>query len=170
MRTGQGHQIVFCPCCIYQWKHWWASYGYGLVSDHFPNFMNFLNTSCDLIQTSMTACAQFQHPKKPWHMSFSTASCSASCAEVCHVFHHITEHLPEELGSVVMSHITICGIKRFNFRVVHPLCALLSKNLLILWTFPVSYPCFTILSSYFCLFLICNQSAVLPFLSCTILL
>ena len=66
---------------------------------------------------------------------------------------HHTEGQPEELGSVMTLCITIYGIKRFDFRMVCLLHALLSKNLLILWTFPLLYPSFTILFSYVSLFL-----------------
>ena len=48
-------------------------------------------------------------------------------------------------------HTLLYMVSKFDFRVVHPLCALLSKILLVLWTFPVSCWCLTILFSYFSL-------------------
>jgi len=105
----------------------------------------------------VTARTLFQHPKKLQHVSLSTASYSASRVKIC-LFCHITEYRPEELASDTTSCMSIYGIEWFDFRVVCPLCALLSENLLILWTFPALHSCFTILLSYFCM-LLCFLSA-----------
>ena len=68
-----------------------------------------------------------------FHIKYSTVH-----AKTKHVFHYSTEGWPKELGSAMMSHIVIYSIKWFNFRVVCPLHALLSKNLLMLQTFPIA--------------------------------
>ena len=93
-------------------------------------------TFCDFLQHCVTL---LQHNSDIWDSThpISTSWEAMTCAKTCQVFHHITKCWHKELGSIMMSCITIYGIKKFNFRVVHPLCALLSKILLVLWTFEV---------------------------------
>ena len=110
-----------------------------------------------LIQIFMTVCAQSWHPEKLCHVSFHIKGLAAH-AKTRHVFHHSTEGQPEELGSAMMSCITIYSIKQFDYRVVCPLHTLLSKIYLCYELFPSLNSCFTIFFNYFSLFL-CFLSA-----------
>ena len=89
---------------------------------------------CSFNQTLVTACAQSRHPEKLGHMSFHIKYLAAH-AKARHMFCYGTKGQPEGLGMAAMSCMAIYGIKRFNFRVACPLCALLSKNLLMLRIF-----------------------------------
>ena len=90
---------------------------------------------CSFNQTLMTVCTQSRRPEKPGHMSFHIKY-SAAHAKARHTFHYGTEGGLKGLGMAATSCMAIYGIKRFDFRVACPLCALLSKNLLMLWIFP----------------------------------
>ena len=86
-------------------------------------------------QTFMTAHTQSKHPEKPGNVSFHIKYLAVH-TKARHMFCYGTKGWPKGLGTAVTSHMAIYGIKRFDFRVVCPLCALLSKNLLMLQIFP----------------------------------
>ena len=128
------------------WTKWqnFSTTGHG---DKPPIGMNMYQTIFTLFAQLLMCCAKLYSciqifvtvHAQSWHqldhMSFYIKY-SATHAKVRHMFCYGTEGQPEGLGTATMSCMAIYGIKRFNFKVACLLHTLLSKNLLMLWTFP----------------------------------
>ena len=128
------------------WTHNWPFFD-------FPHDLSM--TPCDMIQTSGTAHTLFWHPEKLWHVP-RPVMCSVTLPKdgprnsdqpQCHTLLYIVSH-----SLTLEWHVPgTCSCLKFY----------LSYKL-----FPSLNSCFTILSSYFSLFLwlfVCNQSTTLSF-------
>ena len=150
-------------CCLMisllrLWTHNWPFFDFPCnlsTTPHHATTPHRTTPPHDMIQASGTAHTLFWHPKKPWHVP-RPVMCSVTLPKDgprnsdqpwCHTLPYIVS-----CSSTLEWHVP-CVPSCLKFYLSYKL-------------FPSLNSCFTILSSYFSLFLwlfICNQSATLPF-------